>query len=315
MTQRLITRRSFIGKLLAAMGLLGGSSCIKSRIKNQGSDRGSVRLIFYTDVHARTEWDTPQAMARAAAAINEQKPDLVLAGGDLITDGFQSHAAEVAPRWAAYMQMHQAIRADIFPALGNHDLVAARPHDGTPPAENPRSIYLSYMGLQRTYYSFDAVGYHFIILDSIQITPDDYQYHGIIRPEQLEWVKQDLSTVSKEAPIVLLTHMPLLSSFYNATQGAAFAARPNRVVVNNRDVLDAVKNHNLILVLQGHLHVKELIRWQNTTFITGGAICGKWWRGAWYGTEEGFSVLTLTGNRVDWQYIDYGWEARRPVNK
>ena len=128
-------------------------------------------------------------------------------------------------------------------------------------------------------------------------------------------MKQDLSTVSKEAPIVLLTHMPLLSSFYNATQGAAFAARPNRVVVNNRDVFEALKNHNPILVLQGHLHVKELIRWQNTTFITGGAICGKWWRGAWYGTKEGFSVLTLNGNRVDWQYIDYGWVARRPVNE
>lgn len=145
-----------------------------------------MRLVFHTDIHARTEWDTPHAMARAAVAINAQKPDLVLAGVDLITDGFQSRAAEAAPRWAAYMQMHQAIRADIFPALGNHDLVAARPQGGTPAAENPRSIYLSYMGLERTYYAFDAVGYHFIVLDPIQITQDEYRYHGIIRPEQLE---------------------------------------------------------------------------------------------------------------------------------
>ena len=310
-----ITRRSFIGKLLASITLLGTGSCMRPGLTNRGSTGGSVRLIFYTDVHARTEWDTPHAMARAAAAINAQKPDLVLAGGDLITDGFQSEPAAVAPRWAAYMQMQRTIRADVYPAIGNHDLVAARPQDGSPAAQNPRSIYLSYMGLKRTYYSFDAVGYHFIILDSIHITEDDYQYQGFIRPEQLEWLQQDLAAVSKATPIVLVTHIPLLSSFFSASRGATFAAKPNRVVVNNRDVFDAFKNRNLILVLQGHLHVKELIRWQNTTFITGGAICGKWWRGAWYGTKEGFSVLTLNGNRVDWRYIDYGWVTRRPVNE
>ena len=297
------------------MALLAGGGSIHSGCSIRGSDRGTVRLIFYTDVHARTEWDTPRAMARAAKAINAQNPDLVLAGGDLITDGFQSRALEVAPRWAAYMQMHQAIQGDVYPALGNHDLVAARPSNGTPAAENPRLIYLSHMGLDRTYYSFNAVGYHFIILDSIQITGDEYEYQGVIWPEQLEWLKRDLSTVQKETPIVFVTHMPLLSSFFNASRGATFAARPNRVVVNNRDVFEATENHNVILVLQGHLHVKEMIRWQNTTFITGGAICGKWWRGQWYGTQEGFNVITLTANHVGWQYIDYGWEVRRPMNK
>ena len=68
----------------------------------------------------------------------------------------------------------------------------------------------------------------------------------------------------------------------------------------------------LILALQGHLHVKEMIRWQGTTFIIGGAICGKWWRGPWYDTNEGFNLITLSGNRVAWEYIDYGWQARRP---
>lgn len=310
-----ITRRKFLGRLMAAMGLLAGGGAILSGRSIRGSDRGAVRLVFYTDVHTRTEWDTPLAMARAAEAINAQNPDLVLAGGDLITDGFQSRALEAAPRWAAYMRMHQAIQGDVYPALGNHDLVAARPSDGTPAAQNPRSIFLAHMGLDRTYYSFNAVGYHFIILDSIQITGDEYEYHGIIGPEQLEWLKRDLSTVTQKTPLVLVTHLPLLTSFFNASQGATFAARPNRVVVNNRDVLEAIGNHNVILVLQGHLHVKEMIRWQNTTFITGGAICGKWWRGPWYGTQEGFNVITLTANQVDWQYIDYGWEARRPVNQ
>jgi 3',5'-cyclic AMP phosphodiesterase CpdA len=311
-----ITRRNFLGKLMmGALALLAGGCSQKTIWPARGSDKGSVRLTFFTDVHSRTEWDTPVAMARAAGAINARNNDLVIAGGDLITDGFQSSAAIVAPRWNAYMKMHQAIEADVYPTIGNHDLVGAKPSNGLPAAPNPRAAYLAHMGLDRTYYSFNAVGYHFIILDSIQVTGDKYKYQGIIWPEQLEWLKQDLSGISSETPIILATHIPLLSSFFSATKGGTFAARPNRVVVNNREVLEILQNHNLILVLQGHLHVKEMIRWQNTTFITGGAVSGKWWRGSWYGTEEGFNDITLTGNRVEYAYIDYGWAARRPVNK
>ena len=51
--------------------------------------RDSLRFAFFTDVHARVEWQTPEAMAMAARAINARAPDLVIAGGDLITEGFE----------------------------------------------------------------------------------------------------------------------------------------------------------------------------------------------------------------------------------
>lgn len=309
-----ITRRSFITKLIAGLALLAGGGPVPTGCSRRGSDDPSLRLVFYTDVHARTEWDTPQAMASAADAINKRQADLVIAGGDLITDGFQSSAATVAPRWDAYLKMQRAIKADVYPTMGNHDLVAAMPINGTP-AHDPREVYLDRMGLERTYYSFSAAGYHFIILDSIQVTRDQYYYQGIIGPQQLEWLQRDLAMIPGGTPLVLVSHIPLLTSFFNASKGATYAAQPNRVVVNNREVLASFKDHNLILVLQGHLHVSELIKWQNTTFLTGGAVCGKWWRGVWYGTEEGFYDIRLTGNRAECSYIDYGWQAQRPANK
>jgi hypothetical protein len=58
--------------------------------------------------------------------------------------------------------------------------------------------------------------------------------------------------------------------------------------------------------------VDEMLRWQGTTFITGGAVCGKWWRGSWHGTPEGFGVVTLRPDRVEWKYKTYGWVAKRP---
>jgi 3',5'-cyclic AMP phosphodiesterase CpdA len=307
-----MTRRRFLGTAAAGFFTVFSGCSRKAIWPARGSEKGSVRVLFYTDVHTHPAWQIPDALAQAAAAINAQKPDLVIAGGDLITGGFQSSAATVAPRWDEYMKMHRAIRGDVYPVIGNHDLVAAIPEDGTLPAEDPRFVYRQKMDLGRIYYSFDAVGYHFIMLDSIQVTGDKYKYQGKIRREQLEWLKQDLARVPHGTPIVLATHIPLLSSFYLATEGATCAAKKNRVIVNNLDVLRLINAHNVILVLQGHLHVKELIMWRGTTFIVGGAICGKWWRGPWHGTQEGFSTLTLTGNRVYWEYIDYGWKARRP---
>lgn len=309
-----ITRRSFLGKMLVSFALAATGCSHKITWPVRGSEKGAVRLVFFTDVHARTEWETPRAMARAVRLINAQKADLVIAGGDLITDGFQSSARKVEPRWDAYMEMQRAIKPDVYPTMGNHDLVAAIPNDGTPAALDPRKVFKEKMNLDRTYYSFDAVGYHIVVLDTIDVTGDDYPYQGMVRPEEFEWLRGDLSQVPHDTPIIMVTHIPLLTAFYVATEGAGFVAPKSRVVINRRDVLDLIEDHHVILVLQGHLHVKELLIWRDTTFITGGAVCGRWWRGPWHGTQEGFNVITLTGNRVEWDYVDYGWEARRPDN-
>lgn len=305
------TRRRFLIGLGA--GGLSLVSCGRASWPARGSGK-TLRLVFYTDVHARTEWETPVALAQATQAINASKPDLVLAGGDLITDGFQSSAATVAPRWDVYVKMHQGIEADVYPAIGNHDLVAAIPEDGTPPADDPRAVFRQRLAVERTFYAFDAAGYHFFVLDSIEVIGGELKYRGWIGEEQQEWLRSELSRLPRTTPLVVVLHIPLLTTFFGATKGATSLAPANRVVVNNREVLKLFAEHNLVLVLQGHLHAKELIRWRDTTFITGGAICGKWWRGDWFGTREGFNMVTLSGDRVDWEYREYGWTARRPYN-
>ncbi len=308
-----LTHRFFL-QTLAALVLLSLAACSQQQTRSsQAPDKNNLRLAFYTDVHARTEWNTPDALVLTANSINAQKPDLVIGGGDYITDGFQSSAASVAHRWDAYMTLHNHIEADLYPAIGNHDLVAALPEDGTEAAANPKAIYLQKTGLERTYYSFDAKGYHFIVLDSVEVTGGKYKYRGFISPEQLAWLEQDLAQLKADMPIVVVTHIPLVTAFYNVTQGVDFQPRPNRVIVNNKAVLERFKHHNLILVLQGHLHVEELYQWGDTTFITGGAVCGKWWRkGDWHGVTPGYNLITLTGNQVERTYINYGWQPQRP---
>lgn len=305
------TRRDFMKRLLAGLSLFAGGCTRTIRQPARGSGKGSLRLGFYTDIHARTEGQTPLAMEKAAHAINARRIDLAVAGGDLITGGLTASATTAVKRWDAYMKMSQAIKADIYPTMGNHDLVTAVPSPEGKKAEeiNPRAAYLTRMGLDRSFYSFDAVGYHFSILDSVQLTPIRYKYQGKVPAEQLEWLKEDLSKIPGGNPIVLATHIPLVTAFYGTTQGATYAPPNTRVVVNNRAVLKIIEKHNVIMVLQGHSHAYETVRWRNTLFISGGAICGKWWQGPWYGVEEGFCVITLAEDHVDCQYVDYGWEA------
>ena len=141
------------------------------------------------------------------------------------------------------------------------------------------------------------------------------KYKGMISDEELEWLKGDIAQLSSDTPIILVTHIPFMTSFYQGTSGSTSPVPENRVVVNNLEVLKLFQEKNLLLVLQGHLHMEEVLKVFGTTFITGGAVCAKWWRGPWFGTEEGIGLVTLEDNKVDWKYIDYGWEARRPTDQ
>ena len=306
---RLYNRRTFLRTAgLGAMALASGApSCSSMRIR-RASD-SALRLVFFSDVHARTDPRIPNALEKAAAAINAQKPDLVIGGGDFIEGGLDSSIDEMEPRWQIYQAMHDAIEADVYPCIGNHDLVGALPSDGSPPAADPRGVFKEKLGMERTHDSFDAAGYHFAILDSINVVGGESKYEGRIGAEQLAWLEEDLAKLHPGTPIVLVTHIPLLTVFDSATDGASRALSANRVIVNNNQVLGLLRRHRVVLVLQGHLHVKELIEFRGTTFLTGGAICAKWWRGPWHDTPEGFCVVSLSNQGVAWEYMGYGWTA------
>jgi 3',5'-cyclic AMP phosphodiesterase CpdA len=267
-------------------------------------------LVFFTDVHALPELGAPQALAMASKAINTHHPDLVIGGGDLIFDAFEVPAAAAEPQWDIYMDMQREIRAPVEPILGNHDLTAVRPGEGTKPSADPRALFRSKLGLERTWRVIDAGGYRIFLLDSVEIAGGDLDYRGRISNQQLAWIGDELGRTDTDTPIVVATHLPILTAIPQATKGATFAVTENYMVVNNREVLSLFAEHNLLLVLQGHLHAEEMLRWGGTTFITGGAICGNKWRGPKHGTPEGFGSLTLRPDRVDWEYHSLGWEAK-----
>ncbi len=312
MREKMVSRRHFLKtSALGSLALMSG--CVGSHRLSRKQE--ALRLVFYTDIHAKNKGEAPHALGLAAEAINAQKPDLVIAGGDLITGGFRGTAASMAPRWRTYLEMQNRIQAEVLPALGNHDVVAARPNDGSPPGKNPKSEFCERLHVDRAFYSVDAHGYHIIFLDPIFLADNNAGYQGYIWPEQLSWLAEDLSRLPHSKPIILVTHIPLLSSLYAATKGATKPPPQSKLITNTVEVLRMFAGRNLLLVLQGHLHVHEQLWWRGVRFITGGAICGNWWQGNLHGTREGFCLLTLADNEVRCDYLNYGWHFEPKAHK
>lgn len=249
-----------------------------------------TRIVFFTDVHARPGGDVPNRLLQAARAINEADPDLVIGGGDLVAGAFMQDEASAAPGWDAYLAFQDTIDAPVHTALGNHDLAGG--------ADDPRAFFRRRLGVDATYGSTDVAGLHLVLLDSVSVV-DGVHYEGRVDAEQLAWLERDLAALPADQPIVLALHLPLRTGHF---EGPAPA---DRAVVNADEVLARFRGRRLVLVLQGHLHVHEHIRDGDTTFLTGGAVSGGWWKGSFEGTPPGFYVVELRGGRVDARYQPY----------
>jgi len=58
------------------------------------------------------------------------------------------------------------------------------------------------------------------------------------------------------------------------------------------------------------LNLVDEINYVGVRYITGGAICGDWWKGPRLGVHpEGFVVAAVKGDNLKWRYIPYGWKA------
>lgn len=285
---------------------------------------GSLRLVFFTDTHTQPELKAGEGTALALAKIRSLKPDLCIQGGD--------HCFDLAavPRDRSLLLLDLYTRTEqtlngipIHHVIGNHDVFGRVPSTGVDPSD---PLYGKKAFEQRfntkTFSSFNRSGYHFILLDSIQITPER-EFDAMIDPAQLAWLAADLAATPVGTPIVVACHVPLVSAApqYSppddkAAKAAAYQALTNLhgfLVGNARQVIDLFEGHHVIAVLQGHTHINETVFWRDVPYITSGAISGNWWHGSRWGTPEGFTVLELAGGTAHWRYETYGWKSPEPT--
>jgi 3',5'-cyclic AMP phosphodiesterase CpdA len=197
-----------------------------------------------------------------------------------------------------------------YPVLGNHDVFGVNPKSlvSSDHPEYGKRMFASRIGGGKTYRSFDFRDWHFVLLDSIQVTAA-LSYEGGIDEEQFDWLKKDLYSVGVERPVVLVTHIPFFSILPTFQIGSTEPVPASIVVKNAKEILEFSSRFNVRLILQGHVHIVEEHGYKNQEIITSGAVCGNWWKGPRMGHPEGFAVYTIDGGRIHWTYRSYGWKV------
>jgi 3',5'-cyclic-AMP phosphodiesterase len=271
-------------------------------------------FVFFTDTHIQPELDATHGCDMCFRKIDTVNADFAIMGGDHVFDALGVDRTRANTVFDLYKTTEQSLRLPLHHAIGNHDVFGILPASGVA-ATDPgyaKKMYEDRMG--KTYYSFDHKGWHFIVLDSIQPT-EDHAWQALIDAKQVAWLKDDLARTSPQTPVIVTVHAPLVSAFasYAPKSPGAHTAPPGKynttTVDNASEVIAAFEGHNVVAVLQGHLHINEIVTVKGIQYITGGAVCGNWWRGLRMGYPEGFTVVSARNGSIITRYETYNFKA------
>jgi Icc protein len=307
-------------ELLRSVAIAGasGSLALKSLAATpQQKAAESFRFLFFTDTHIQPELNAAEGCRIAFAKMVQEPVDFAICGGDLIFDGLAVGHERANLQWDLYHQTSSALHVPVHYTVGNHDIFGLSPKSGiaTNDPEYGRKAFQDRYG--STHYSFDHKGWHFVVLDSIGLL-DSRTYIGQVGAEQIEWLKADLARIGSHRPVIVVTHIPLVTGAVNYVSRAEWKEKTANVgslvdslmVTDAAEVIDVLLQYNVRVVLQGHTHVNEDIQFRGIRFVTSGAVSGNWWRGTRAGSAEGYSVMTVAANEtVVQRYVPYGFRA------
>jgi 3',5'-cyclic-AMP phosphodiesterase len=273
----------------------------------------SLRIAHITDIHMQPERDAPAKFASCLHHIQNQpdKPDIIFSGGDTIMDALAQDRARVDKQWNEW---HAVIRNDcslqIEYCIGNHDVWGLDKAQSEP--EYGKKYAVDTMRISNRYRSFDRNGWHFIVLDSTHVRDDGKWYTAKLDEEQRVWLEQDLNAVKPETPIFVMSHIPIMAA-------CVFVFGEN--VKNQRwdvpgawmhiDMVDITKLFykypNVKACISGHMHLLDMVTYNNVQYFCNGAVCGAWWKEEMYHeTKAGYAIMNLYDDgTVEREYYSY----------
>jgi 3',5'-cyclic-AMP phosphodiesterase len=291
--------------LLAMVGIFSQCSDVNEKSANISSSDSVFSFVFMTDIHIQPELNAIKNFKKVIDTVNIIQPDFVLTGGDLIMDALGASYNRADSLYMLYLEKIKSFNMPVYQTMGNHEMFGVYKESGVS-TDNPLYGKKMYeVKINNRFYSFDHKNWHFIILDDIAITKDR-KYEALVDSSEINWIKNDLSKLKPNTPIVVSAHIPFISS-YPTYIDSINGDHKSLIVQNANEVLHLFKNYNLKLVLQGHLHYFEDINIANKChFITGGAVSGGWWKGAVNYTKEGFVLIKVHNQDISANYVEYG---------
>jgi 3',5'-cyclic-AMP phosphodiesterase len=295
-------------KTLYRRGFLAGAAALTAAEMLHAAD--GFTFLHLTDTHIQPELHASSGCRMCFENASRLRADFAIMGGDLVFDAAEQRSDRAKLLYDLYAETMKRLEMPAHAVIGNHDVfgVAAK---GAVSSDDPgfgKKMFEDRIGPR--YRSFDHKGWHFVLLDSIELTTDSGflgPIRGGVDADQLAWLKQDLAKLAPRTPIVVTTHIPLVTGAAGILDGAG--RYTSLAVRNAREVLDVLWQYNVKMVLQGHTHITERLTYNGCEFITSGAVSGNWWRGKRLFDWEGYGVVRIQGNEARWSYRTYGFKA------
>jgi Icc protein len=321
----LLTRRNL---LLAGSATAAAIASPVVAAPTQPASR-SLRIAHLTDLHLQPERQAARGVSTCLEhvhALPDQAGggavDLVITGGDTIMDALEAGRDRTKLQWDLWQKTKaDHCSLDVRSVIGNHDVWGwTKSKAGTTGAEPGygKAWACEAFGREARWESFDRGGWHIVLLDST--FPHQESYIAKLDEPQWEWLEQDLGAVPATTPILIVTHIPILSIHPLAAAEAtaagtaipAFAVNGNLVHVDQGRFQQLFARHpNVKACLSGHLHIVDDITYGGVRYLCNGAVAAGWWRGLHHGTDYGYAVVDLFDDgTVARQYVPYGWTTQ-----
>lgn len=285
-----------------------------------------LRIAHMTDIHVQPELRGGEGLTACLKHIGSlpaaRKPDLILTGGDLVMDTFDQQFARSKQLWDLFtgtVKDHAPVPVEH--CLGNHDIWGWNKSKSGTSGQEPqwgKKWALEALALPAPYRAIERSGWKIIILDSVHTDPKNANgYIGRLDDQQFAWLSDELKRTPAATPILVVSHIPILSVCSWVWDGAA-KEKDNRWEVSAGNLhIDGVKLHKLFtahpnvkLCLSGHIHKTDHLSMDGVTYICDGAVCGAWWKGRKDRCDEGYGIIDLMPDGTfKHEYVTYGWKA------
>jgi Icc protein len=306
--KKLLRKTCTITFILIFIALWFGA-CQEGVLPEKGSE--DFRFVFATDIHLMPHDQVIKGFNQAILSINGLKPQshFVIMGGDLVENRYTRTLENAEKMFNLFHGITMKLQMPVYNILGNNDIIRIPAESGVDSShpEIGKGMFKNRLGKGATYRSFDYGDWHFVLLDSLGKT-ESGGYRGYIDDDQLNWLKKDLDKTGTERPVCVALHIPLVTSYIQIEIDNMSAPSSFMVVNNGTKVIKLLSKYNVKLVLQGHLHVVEEIKYKKTSYITGGILSGaKWEASSWQGLPNGYVVVDVKGHEFSWKYQSYKW--------
>jgi predicted phosphodiesterase len=242
----LITRRTFLKSSLASLVVLPISCAldISSKVRQGTARFGIVTDCHYADADAqgtRFYRESLDKLTECVTLMNAERADFLIELGDFKDQDKPPAEKKTLSYLQAAEKVFKRFNGPTYHVLGNHDM------DSISKMQFLKRVNNTDIDSNRSYYSFDSNGLHYIVLDANYRTDGaDYDHGNFdwtdanIPPTELDWLEQDLTSTPRA--VIVFIHQ-LLDGI-----GSVYVKNAARV----RQVLEA--SGKVLTVFQGHHH-------------------------------------------------------------